>query len=201
MRIRKIEATASFFLLTAWLNYLDRQAVVPLAMVACALHELGHYLIIRWMGGNVKLIRLTAVGAEMVLSRPLNYWQEGAAALAGPGINLLLALVFSQWEWGRLFGGLNLVLGCFNLMPIGRLDGGRTMYCTLALLLGPDLAQRAAAWTDLVFTTLILTVGLLLFGFGGNVTLLLVAVWMAAILVSGKKKGNRSCQVGRKQVK
>lgn len=201
MRVGKVEATASFFLLTAWLNYLDRQAIVPLAMIACVIHELGHYLIIRWMGGNIKLIRLTAVGAEMVLSRPLNYWQEGAAALAGPGMNLLLALVFSQWEWSGLFAGLNLVLGCFNLMPIGRLDGGRTMYCTLALLLGPDLAQRAAAWMDFVFTTLILTAGLLLFGVGGNVTLLLVAVWMAAILVSGKKKGNRSCHAGRKQVK
>ncbi len=201
MRMGKVEATASFFLLTAWLNYLDRQAIVPLAMLACALHELGHYLAIRWMGGTIKLIRLTAIGAEMVLSRPLNYWQEGLAALAGPGINLLLALIFSSWEWSRLFAGLNLVLGCFNMMPIGRLDGGRTMYCTLALLLGPDLAQRAAAWMDLCFTSLILAAGLLLFGVGGNVTLLLVAVWMAATLVPGKKKGNRSCQVGRKQVK
>lgn len=201
MRFGKIEATGSFFLIFAWLNYLDRQSIVPLAMAACALHELGHYLMIRALGGDVRLIRLTAVGAEMVLLRPLNYWQEGLAALAGPGVNLLLALIFQHWTWGSLFAGLNLVLGCFNLMPVGRLDGGRAMYCTLSLLVGPDLAQRTGERIDLIFTTFFLAAGIFLAGYSRNITLLLIAVWMLAILIQGKKSGNRACHTGRKRVK
>lgn len=187
MRCGKIEATSSFFLLVAWLNYMDREAVVPLAMIACLLHELGHYGAIRLLGGDIKYIRLTAIGAEMTLSKPLNYWREGAAALAGPGVNLTLAAIFCTWEWGSLFSGLNLALGCFNLLPVGRLDGGRAMYCTLALLAGPDAALRAGEWMDCVFTALILGLGLMFFGLGGNITLLLVALWMLAAFFSKKR--------------
>lgn len=185
----------------AWLNYLDRQAIVPLAMAACALHELGHYWVIRFLGGDVRLIRLTAVGAEMTLSHPLGYWQEGLAALAGPGVNLLLAMLFCRWEWSGLFAGLNLVLGCFNLMPVGRLDGGRAMYCTLALVAGPGPAQWVGERMDLFFTALLLALGLLLAGAGGNITLLVVAVWLLVLFISGKKSGIRACQTGWKQVK
>lgn len=204
MRVGRVELTGSFFLLATWLNYLDRQSVVPLALLACALHELGHYWAIRLLGGDVRLVRLTAIGAEMVLSRPLGYGTEGAAALAGPGVNLLLALFFCRWEWGMLFSGLNLALGCFNLLPVGRLDGGRALYCTLALLTGPDTATRVGEWLDRLFTGGLLAVGLLLLGAGGNLTLFLAALWLAATHVRKnweKKSAKRACHTGWKQVK
>ena len=181
MRIGRMEVTGGFFLLLAWLNYLDRQAIVPLAMAACMLHELGHYAVIRVMGGNIKQIRLTAIGAEMVLSRPMGYWQEGAAALAGPAANLLLARLLCRWEWGVLFAGLNLVLCFFNLLPAGRLDGGRALNCAIALLAGPDAADRAGEWLTLLVTGLLLAGSVLVLGRGGNVTLLFVAVWLAVM--------------------
>ena len=176
----RIEATGGFFLLLAWLNYLDRSFLVPLAMLACAAHELGHYLLIRLLGGNVMGVRLTAVGAEMILDRPLSYWQEGLSALAGPGVNLLLALAVCGWKRGFAFAGLNLALAIFNLLPAGGLDGGRALYCTLALLAGPDLAGRVGRALELLCTAALLTGGLLLAGFGGNITLLLVALWTSA---------------------
>ena len=73
----RVEVTGGFLLLVAWLNYLDRSFVVPLALAACGVHELGHIFVIRRMGGAIRGIRLTAVGAELILSRPLGYWQEG----------------------------------------------------------------------------------------------------------------------------
>ena len=123
----RVEATGDFLLLMAWLNYLDRQGIVPMAMAACLLHELGHWAVIRLLGGQISLVRLTAVGAEMVLRCPMGYWQEGVSALAGPGVNLLLALIFCAWPGGAVFAGLNLVLACFNMLPAGRLDGGRAL--------------------------------------------------------------------------
>ena len=71
MRLGRVEVTGGFLLLAAWLNYLDRSLLVPAALTACALHELGHILVIRLLGGNIKGVRLTAVGAELVLARLL----------------------------------------------------------------------------------------------------------------------------------
>lgn len=196
MRVWKIEVTGGFLLLLAWLNYLDRQLLVPMAAAACALHELGHYLAIRMVGGDVKLIRLTAVGAEMVVGRPLGYWQEGVAALAGPAVNAVLALAFCSWEWGVGFAGINLVLALFNLLPIGQLDGGRILNCLLALLSGPERAQWVGERIGLFLSALALGAGLLLAGGGKNLTLLLVALWLVGAAVK-QNHGNwrkRACQ-------
>lgn len=204
MRWGKIEVTGGFFLLVAWLNYIDRQSVVPLAIVACMLHELGHYAVIRLMGGDIKLIRLTAIGAEMVVERPLSYWQEGLAALAGPGANLMLALVFCTQRWGLTFAGLNLVLACFNLLPIGRMDGGRALYCTLALLTSPACAARVGEWLDTIFTAVLVISGLILARAGGTITLLLVALWLAGLCLkidSLERLRNRACHRRIKRVK
>lgn len=201
MRIGKLEITGSFFLLAAWLNYLDRYALVPLAMLACALHELGHYAAAKRLGCGVRKIRLTAVGAEMKLSGQLGYGGEIAVAAAGPCVNILLSFIFCRWEWGCVFAGLNLALGCFNLLPIGRLDGGRIVYCVLAVLLGPDLACAAEGCLDIFWVTLLLAAGVILCGAAGNITLLLVALWLMGIYSGVKKTGNRSCQEKQKQVK
>ncbi len=196
MSIGRLEVTGGFFLLLAWMNYLDRQFILPMAAAACVLHELGHYFMIRILGGEIRLIRLTAVGAEISVKRPLNYWQEGLTALAGPAVNLALALVFCSWSWGAVFAGLNLVLALFNMAPVGRLDGGRALNCAMALLVGPERADRMGQRLDLLCAVLLLGGGVLLAKRGGNLTLLLVAVWLTAALA---KQNNRNPWNSRKR--
>lgn len=201
MGLGKVEVTAGFLLLLAWLNYLDNSLIVPMAAAACLAHELGHLAVIRLIGGTVRRIRLTAIGAEIVLARGLSYWQEGLSALAGPGINLVLALVCCGLERGVTFAGLNLALALFNLLPVGRLDGGRALYCTLALLAGPELASRIGNWLDVLSTGAVLAAGLALAG--RNLTLLLVGFWLLAAFLKQKfypHYRNSTCQRGRKKV-
>lgn len=199
----RVEVTGGFLLLVAWLNYLDRSLLVPLALCACALHELGHIFMIRLLGGSIKGIRLTSIGAELVLARPLGYWQEGLSALAGPGTNLLLALASCNFRGGVTFAGLNLALAAFNLLPVGRLDGGRALRCTLALLAGPGPADRAGLWLDALSTAGALAAGLFLAVSGGNFSLLLVAFWLLALFLRQNIYSfprNKACQRGRKKV-
>lgn len=202
MRIGRVEVTGGFLLLLAWLNYLDQQLILPMAAVACILHELGHYLAIRLVRGTIKYVRLTAIGAEMAVARPLNYWQEGLAALAGPAVNIILALVFCSWSWGAGFAGLNLVLALFNLIPVGRLDGGRTLNCLLALLAGPEYAQRAGEKLDLIFASLVLGAGVWLAVSGKNFTLFMVAIWLLGGVIKQNNWNYRkkACQRIRKPV-
>lgn len=188
MQIGRIEVTGGFLLLLAWLNYLDRSFLVPMAMLACTAHELGHFFVIRAINGTIKQIRFTAIGVEMVLSRPLGYWQEGVSALAGPGVNLALALIFCDTQNGLTFAGLNLTLAVFNLLPVGRLDGGRALHCTLALLVGPELADWFGGWLDCLCTAGSLAAGLWLAVFCGNITLLLVALWLLAAFLQADRK-------------
>lgn len=202
MRFGRVEVTGGFLLLLAWLNYLDCSQLVPMAVLACALHELGHFFAVRAAGETIRQIRLTAIGAEMVLSRPLGYWQEGLAALAGPGVNLVLALVCCGFEEGLTFAGLNLILAVFNLLPVGRLDGGRALRCTLALLAGPDLSAWVGGWLDCLCMAGSLAAGLWLAVFCGNITLLLAALWLLAAFCKSnlEQSRNNTCQRGRKKV-
>ena len=186
MRYCGVEVTAGFLLLTAWLNYLDRSFLVPLTMLACGLHELGHFAAIQVLGGDVKQIRLTAIGAELVLSEPLGYWQEGLAALAGPGTNLILAVLCCGLEDWLTFAGANLALALFNLLPVGRLDGGRALHCVLALLAGPDLALRLSRWLDRSCIMVLLALSLLPVARGGNLTLLFVTFWLLTSSIQQK---------------
>ena len=183
MRLGMVEISRGFFLLLAWMNYLDQSFLVPMAVLACGTHELGHVIAIRLFGETVTGIRLTAIGAELTLPRALGYWQEGACALAGPGVNLLLALICCGLDRWTVFAELNLVLGLFNLMPVGRLDGGRALYCTLALVFGVDPANGVCSCLDVLCTAGILAAGVYLAGSCGNITLLLVAFWLLAALL------------------
>lgn len=178
MRLGRVEATGGFFLMLAWLNYLDRSFIVPMAAAACVAHELGHFFMIQLLKGEVKRIRLTAVGAEMVLGQPLGYWQEGMCALAGPGVNLLLAMGCCSFQNGLAFAGLNLALAIFNLLPVRQLDGGRALCCTIALLAGPDCAARTGCCLDCLCIGTALAAGIFLAESRGNITLLLVALWL-----------------------
>lgn len=181
MRLGRVEVTGGFLLLLAWLNYLDRSFLVPMALAACGAHELGHIAAIRLLGGNVKEIHITVIGAELVLTRPLAYWQEGLSALAGPGVNLLLTLACCHFA--LTFAGVNLALALFNLLPVGRLDGGRAVCCTLALLAGPGTADRVGRWLDCLCIAAVMAAGLMLAFLGGNITLLPAAFWLLAVFL------------------
>ena len=133
----RITVTPGFLFLMAWCNYADQQGLLLPALAGCALHELGHLAAIWGLGGSVRRLRLTAVGAEIQMERPMSYPGELAAALAGPAANLAAAWLCCRAEGGALFAGLNLALGCFNLLPVGRLDGGRALHCLLSMSIGP----------------------------------------------------------------
>ena len=185
-----MEVSAGFLLLAAWLNYWDRQGVFPRVLLACTLHELGHLLALRWMGVPVEKLRVTAVGAELRLSGALGYRTELAAAMAGPAVNLVLAGWLSHIPGGVVGAGVNLVLGLFNLLPIGRLDGGRILSCVLALAIGPEYGERVAALLSVLCVALLSAAGIWVLWLGGNGSLLMVSLWLAvSVSEFGRKRG------------
>ena len=112
-------------------------ATAVLLFASVLLHELGHSLVALAQGVKVRSITLFLLGGVASVERESSS-ARGAllVAAAGPAVSLLLAvlLLSLRTSAARLspvlgamvdeLGGLNLVLGLFNLLPGLPLDGG-----------------------------------------------------------------------------
>lgn len=210
LRWGRVEVGGGFLFLTALLYYLDADGVLFWCALGAVLHELGHFFIITAFGGRVVRLRLSCVGAEMVLSGrcPLSNWGNLWSALAGPAVNLLVVVVLSTGVCGfsdtcHLVIGLNMALACFNLLPIAQLDGGRVLWHLIAIVCSDWWADRVVGVLSLVLSAVLTVVGgVLLFCQGGTITLLVTALWLLGAAVQkvwpiwrkkGRKKQKNPC--------
>lgn len=196
LRRGRVEVTGGFLLLMAWLNYCDTQNLLPAVLCAAVAHELGHLAAVCAARGRVSRLRLTAAGAELQLEGTLSYGREFICAIAGPVVNLVLAFCAARMG-AAVFAGLNLALGLFNLLPMSVLDGGRALSCLTALLLGPEWARRVSVTMDKAVLFLLLLSGVSLLSMGGNVTLLVVGVWLVRMFHTQKDKSWRKKGLSR----
>nr|WP_325179665.1 hypothetical protein [uncultured Oscillibacter sp.] len=143
---------------------------------AAAVHEWGHWVLLRMLGAEVTGFRLSVLGAVLETdSGRLSYGGELAAVLAGPAANLLSALALTAVAKGRWPAavGANLILCAFNLLPIRPLDGGRALYLLTAWLAGPAAGETAARWAGTVTAAaLAALIGGVIWTTGGSLWLL-----------------------------
>ncbi len=165
------------------------------------LHELSHSFVARWQGLEVSRITLFVFGGVAQMEdEPRNAKQELLISLAGPGMSLLLAVVFGALFWLASTLGqaavaravvhrvaiANLILAIFNMAPGFPMDGGRVVRALLwwrwhdllratkvASILGQAVGYALAALgLFLGITTHSIVVAI----FNGGMGLLLVAV-------------------------
>ena len=207
---------ATFFILIGWigLSYwqLEKSLVAVisgvgfiLALFACVvLHELGHALTARRYGIRTRRITLLPIGGVAALERmPDDPKQEIAVALAGPAVNLAIAL--GLWLWLNLSSALapvdqlsltsgpflerlmliNIILSVFNLLPAFPMDGGRVLRAALAMRMDRAQATRVAASVGQGFALWLGFIGLLY-----NPFLIFIAlfVWIGAAAESGMEQ-------------
>lgn len=196
LRLWKMEITGGFLLMAATLYYLDNGGFLLWAALACAFHELGHYIAIYGLGGKVSRLRLSVAGAEMALSsaRPLGPMAQFLAAVAGPVTNLALAVLSAQLaqrqgESWFVFAGLNLSLAAFNLLPVAQLDGGRAAYWLITYLWSSHAAERVVRVLSAVTAVALIMAGVAIFWVtGANFTLLVTALWLSSSLFLPQKR-------------
>jgi Zn-dependent protease/CBS domain-containing protein len=178
-------------------------AFFVLLFVCVTLHELGHSLVARRFGMNVRNITLLPIGGVAQLEGELEQpSHELWMSLAGPLVNLALAALVAPVliplvGW-RLLGGLDVLFGqmqvpgierllidlfvanvglaIFNLLPAFPMDGGRVLRSLLASRMGELDATRIATRVGQGLALLLGLAGLV--GAGWN--LLLIAVFIFA---------------------
>ena len=170
----RIHSTGGFWLLVGALLLAAPLSLMVWFLLACAVHELGHFLAIRFLGGRIEGFRLTGLGAVMTPRGMFGYREECLIALAGPAASLILALLAAPFS--QTLAGLSLVLGLFNLLPLGPLDGGRVLGAVVSRLAGPDQGEGVCRLADRVTALAMAGAGLWLVLHGGSFTLLLFAV-------------------------
>lgn len=180
MRFGKLQVTPGFLLLAAWLNYMDTDGVFWLVLAGCTVHELGHLTVLALLDTEIRIFRLTATGAEIGLSGMLTWPEEFAAAFSGPLANLFTAAIACRFDGGTLFAGINLALGCFNLLPSRRLDGGRAVMALLSGTLGTEIGYELVDMLSKIINLCILLTGVYILFRSGNITMALIGIWLCA---------------------
>jgi Zn-dependent protease/CBS domain-containing protein len=149
----------------SWRNPWDDFFLVIGIFLCVFLHELGHALAARHYGIRTLDIVLYFIGGVARLDQQPAARQELWIALAGPAMNVLLALALSAVNLSLggqpLVQGLieaNWMLAAFNLLPAFPLDGGRVLRSLLSL-----------KWTDLQATNMT--------SWSGRGVALLLSIW------------------------
>jgi Zn-dependent protease len=193
----------TFFLLLAWIGVvhwtrggpaeaIDGVLFIALLFLCVVLHEFGHVFAARRYGIKTSDVTLLPIGGVASLERmPEKPSQEIVVALAGPAVNLVIALVLvgllgarfdlsqmAQLEQaqstlaGRV-AAANIALLLFNLIPAFPMDGGRVLRALLATRMGFTQATRVAAYIGQGLAVVFGFLGLL-----GNPLLVLIAVFI-----------------------
>ena len=175
-----------FCLFVTWFAAVNGWHLTTVILGAAAVHELGHWAVLKVLGVRILGLRISALGAVLAVDRRgLSYGKELAAVLAGPAANLLSTAVLARMGL-ETAAGVHMVLGAFNLLPIRPLDGGRALYLGASWLLGPAAGEAAARWTGTA-AALALVAGLswLMVQSGGSLWLLPAAV--GALTAAGRE--------------
>jgi Zn-dependent protease/CBS domain-containing protein len=159
----------TFPLLLAWIflaggRNLEVVVFMVLLFVCVALHEFGHALVAKRYGVKTRDITLYPIGGVAMLQGRPKPHQEFWIALAGPVVNVVIAIGLGAYLFatrqhlprfgigldpnGTLLENLylaNIVLPLFNMIPAFPMDGGRVLRAFLGFFMPEVRSTRIAA--------------------------------------------------------
>ncbi len=184
----------------AWLAFMANRseewaaiaALIPALFLCVVLHELGHALTGRRFGIRTRDITLYPIGGVAMLTDRPKPAHEFWIALAGPAVNVVIAIVlgsvffamndrlpslmFSVEKFSFLEGlfAANMMLVIFNMIPAFPMDGGRVLRALLGMRMPLARATKIAGTIGQILAILFGFVGLLT----GHIFLMVIALFV-----------------------
>ena len=191
IRNTRLHLSIWFFAILYLFLIMDRQQFYPLFFGSIFLHEAAHLIIMIWWKKKILSISLLPFGIRVSTEETViqSYGQEISITLAGPLANFICAagclwcLSFHQSLPLAVSAAVNLVLGAFNLLPIGVLDGGRLLTQFLQMR-GCQKTEKITSTVSLLFLLPLLSFSIWLFLFHGhNPSLLITGIYLTSTAI------------------
>lgn len=165
---------------------LDQTSVPAWCIAASVMHEAGHFLALYALGDRPEAVCVGLFGVRVVRrpADPLNYRGTLLVALAGPLVNLIAFSVLYAAGGMSVPATVHLILGAFNLLPVGPLDGGQALFAAAAQRWDEQGAERLCQIVSVAVLIPLATLGFyLLIRSGYNFTLLAVSLYLGLLLL------------------
>ena len=170
---------------------LDRTGYIGLGLLAAVIHETGHLLMMAYFHSLPQKICFSAFQVNIVDGGRTrhSYQKDCLILLAGPGLNLVTALLLvpfitAESSFLLYFFYANLLLCGFNLLPIEALDGGQILTMLLLTRLN---ARTCSIIVDILSCIVILPLGiagfLVLLRSKYNFSLLFISCYLMGLLL------------------
>lgn len=186
----RVRAGFSCFALLAFCCIFTGMEGAGACLLAVALHECAHLLVMAALGAPAGEVGLSALGCRITPSpgRPLSDPRQALVSLAGPAMNLLcFCLSYGLGAGGSAFAGASLALGLAHSLPIEPLDGGLALRYLLRPLLGDHRAELVCRTASVLLVFPLGVLGfLILLRTRYNYSLLALSLYLALYLVLGR---------------
>ena len=112
--------------------YFDSGGLLRFAVISACIHEMGHIIAYIILCRRLPKIKTSALGFSLdVKGENFTILRENILLISGPLANFIVALAGYYYLQlnvsysGYFFVAENLLMGIFNLLPVGFLDGGK----------------------------------------------------------------------------
>ena len=156
--------------------------LVPLRMIfafflCVTIHELGHYLALKFFGIKINAITITASGIIMDTA-PMSKCTEFITAAAGPVFGLIPLIFYKQMPIVAFFACLQTI---YNLLPIYPHDGARMLSCICSCFRGGVFIQHLMHYIGWITLAVLAICVCYLLNFGVIPIILIFAVFIKNI--------------------
>lgn len=137
-----------FAVIILFLLITDKTGLMSASLVAAAVHEVGHIVLMKKLSCAPRKIELIGGGALITGTAFCTFGENIAITVAGPAANVLTALlmllfghIFSN-NTLYVFAAVQFAVGAVNLLPIKGLDGGELLKALLSNIFKTNIEMR-----------------------------------------------------------
>ncbi len=170
----------------------DESGLCATAFFCCIIHELGHIVSLLIFGEKPKLVELSFYGIKLERFGASGIKSLGEIIIyaSGPTANFALSallFVFGNTQGMKTAAVVSLCVGLFNLLPCQPLDGGNILKFFLERRMDSRICERMCFGVSCLIIAPMVAAGVVLLLKSGNITLLAVSGYLAAVTYKKEK--------------